>query len=256
VATDRKGIQSIEIGYKLLEQFLHAPGPRTLKSLAADAGMSPTKAYFYLTSFVRVGLLSRNVEGRYVLGSNLLALGLKALSEIDVLEVARPAMLGLRDALDGDVFLSVWANHGPTIVYRVLGTRWTAWEIRVGAVLPPLGATGKAFLAYFPTALRREIVRAELRRAQPQDPWYRQSEKTTLALCDEVHKHGIGRGGSNVVPGFTSVASPIFGAEGNVSAVITVNGEASRFSTAYNGRNARLLLNATRRLSHQIGSHP
>ena len=66
-----KGIQSIEIGYRLLGCFLTAPGPHTLTSLAAAAEMTPTKAHFYLTSLVRVGLLAKSGGRTYTLGPSV-----------------------------------------------------------------------------------------------------------------------------------------------------------------------------------------
>ena len=248
-----KGIQSIETGYRLLAQFQRSPGPQGLRMLAKGAGMTPTKAYFYLTSFVRVGLLARTEDGSYRLGPNLLDLGLTALSQIDVLDAARAAMQELRNELGGDVFLSVWGSRGAVIVQRVLGTRWSSWEIRVGAVLPPLSATGRAFLAHFPEPLRRELIRAELRRADAHDPWHRLSESAAMEMCEEVRRHGLSRGSGNVIPGHTSLAAPVLGVDGTASAAITLSGDAGRFDSAYNGRNARTLLAVTRRLSHAIG---
>jgi DNA-binding IclR family transcriptional regulator len=248
-----KGIQSIEIGYRLLGCFLAAPGPHTLTSLAAAAGMTPTKAHFYLTSLVRVGLLAKNGDRTYELGPSILQLGLKALGQIDVLGAAREAMIGLRDALRADIFLSVWGDGAPSIVHRILGARPAAWELRIGAVLPPLSGTGRAFLAFLPDPIRRDIVRTELRRAVPKDPWHGQTEQDVRESCELIRRQRISSGGGNVVPGYTSISSPILDHEGSAKAVITVNGEIGHFDTTASGETARMLLEVTARISRDIG---
>ncbi len=47
----RAGIQSVEVGFELLDVLARADGPLMLRDLAAAAGMSAAKAYRYLVSF-------------------------------------------------------------------------------------------------------------------------------------------------------------------------------------------------------------
>jgi len=75
-----KGIQSIEHGYRLLEALEHSGGGLSLKDLASAAGMSPSKAHFYLTSLVRVGLVSQAaVGGHYEFGPAAIRFGMAVL---------------------------------------------------------------------------------------------------------------------------------------------------------------------------------
>ena len=53
----RVGIQSVEVGYALLDVLAHSPGPMMLRDLAAAAHMSAAKAHRYLVSFQRLGLV-------------------------------------------------------------------------------------------------------------------------------------------------------------------------------------------------------
>src|ERR1700761_745352 len=79
-AGQQRSIQSIEIGFRLIRALENAPGPLTLKELAMRAGMTPSKAHFYLVSFKRVGLVAQNADnGQYLLGRYALDLGLSAL---------------------------------------------------------------------------------------------------------------------------------------------------------------------------------
>ncbi len=53
----RAGIQSVEVGFALLDALARAIGPLMLRDLAAAAGMSAAKSHRYLVSFQRLGLV-------------------------------------------------------------------------------------------------------------------------------------------------------------------------------------------------------
>eukprot|EP01037_Dinobryon_pediforme_P026949 gene26949-29649_t len=57
-----KGIQSVEIGYELLVTLSKLAEPASLTDIALANAMTPSKAYFYLTSLVRVGLVHKQAE--------------------------------------------------------------------------------------------------------------------------------------------------------------------------------------------------
>jgi len=48
---ERAGIQSVEVGFALLEGLTRSRGPLMLKDVAASAGMSAAKAHRYLGAF-------------------------------------------------------------------------------------------------------------------------------------------------------------------------------------------------------------
>lgn len=252
--TGPKGIQSVEISYRLLKPFLTSPGPFSLKNLAHAAGMTPTKAHFYLVSLARIGLLARNGSGgTFSLGPTALHLGLAALAQVDVIRAAQAPMQYLRDTLGAPVFLSVWAENGPTIVQRFHGLHSSFWAMQVGAVLPPLTATGRALLAYFPSALQRSIVERELAKARPEDPWHGMSRKQIIDLLSEIRRTEISPRSGAVVPGFASVAAAIIDHEGAAAAAVTIIGDARYFDDGPDGIYAKALILTTRRISHNIG---
>src|SRR3954471_18530610 len=74
---DRLGIQSIEIGVRLLDVLAAASGPMTLRDLASGAGMSSSKARRYLVSLIKCGIVQQELAtSRYDLGEMALRLGL------------------------------------------------------------------------------------------------------------------------------------------------------------------------------------
>ncbi len=56
VAGDRQGIQSIEVGFRLLRVLSAASRPMMLRDIAKGAGMPAAKAHRYMVSFLRIGI--------------------------------------------------------------------------------------------------------------------------------------------------------------------------------------------------------
>src|SRR5579859_529840 len=109
----RSGIQSIEVGFRLLDVLTHEPRAMMLRDLAQRAGMSPAKAHRYLVSFLRLGVVAQDpLSGRYELGGFALQLGLARLARVDAVKLARIALAELRDRLDLTVGIAVWGNQG------------------------------------------------------------------------------------------------------------------------------------------------
>ena len=80
-----------------------------------------------------------------------MSLGVAALRQSDLVEVARRDAGALSEATTCSVLLTTWGNRGPAIVYRVDGKRRGPTSVRVGYVLPLWrSASGRVFLAYLP----------------------------------------------------------------------------------------------------------
>ena len=112
----RAGIQSVEVGFALLEVLAQAPGPIMLRDLAAAANMSAAKAHRYLVSFQRLGLVVQDAATtRYDLGPAALRLGLASLSRLDAVKLARERVAQLIAQIGHTLALAVWGNHSPTM---------------------------------------------------------------------------------------------------------------------------------------------
>src|SRR3954469_10502584 len=98
--TKRAGIQSVEVGFGLLQALSKAPGPLMLRDLAAAAGMSAAKAHRYLVSFQRLQLVVQDgASTRYDLGPAALKLGLASLSRLDAVKLARQRVAALAEQI-------------------------------------------------------------------------------------------------------------------------------------------------------------
>lgn len=253
----RKGIQSIEVGYRLLDALQESDRPMTLTALSKATGMPPSKCHIYLSSFIKVGLIAqKQAGGLYDLGPSALRLGLAALVRVDALEHARAAMQVLRDELEETVVLSIWGNRGPTILHKEDGAHWSPLSVRVGTVLPVLSATGMALLSGHAPAAIRALLEHALDEAPASDPWKLSSVEELLALIETVRLRGVSQGRGNIFPGYSGICSPILDHEGGVCAALMVMGEIGKFDRSHDGPNAVALRRAAMHASERIGWRP
>lgn len=213
-ATPRR-IGAIEVGFRLVRVLEAADGPLPLKDLSERAGMAPSKAYAYVASFVHEGLLAQDaVSGRYGLGPFAMSLGVAALRQSDLVEVARRESVALSEATTCSVMLTTWGNRGPAIVYRVDGKRRGPTSVRVGYVLPLWrSAAGRVFLAYLPeretASLLREEEGPQLERVEIDDEIAR------------IRKAGFALTGDG--DPFSGIAAPVLDHDGHIVAALTLS---------------------------------
>ena len=212
----RKGVQSVEHAARLLEALIQAGAAVPLKVAAAGSGMSASTAHRYLTSLVRVGLVRQDgPTGFYDLGSLATRLGLAALGRFDYVERADEQLRGLTQRLRIDGHLTIWGDHGPTIIRIRQANSPILTNLRLGRTLPLFGsASGRIVLAY----LSRETTRATL-----DQELARESDQIEARACAErviaqTRAQGYAWVDGSVVPGLRSVAAPILDLQGDLRA--------------------------------------
>ncbi|MDP9968961.1 DNA-binding IclR family transcriptional regulator [Variovorax paradoxus] len=227
-----RGIQSVEIGFTVLDAIRQAGEPISLSKIAELAGLAVANTHYYLVSFKRVGLVQQDSDtGHYGLGTYALKLGVAALEQFDVYKLARPAMADISSRTGHTVFLGVWGNKGPTIVYRIAGGRsLPLLELRVGSVLPLLtSALGRNFLAHLPSSMTESMVKEELSVHAPALASYAKSEvpqtlEEVVDMSRRVKKQGYSRSKDSLLPNFTALSAPVFDLSGTIIAALTVMG--------------------------------
>jgi hypothetical protein len=252
---ERAGIQSVEVGFALLQVLAKSDGALMLRDLAASAGMSAAKAHRYLVSFQRLGLVHQDdASTRYDLGPGALQLGLAALSRLDPVKLARARMAQLMAEIGHTVALAVWGNQGPTIVH---------WQesphamtiLRLGDVMPLLtSATGRCFAAFMPHDLIAPMLKVELTRLQKIK---HHDVPTTLsqanAILDEVRLRGLARVTDALLPGVAGFSAPVFDSDGHLALAMVSLGPTSSFDASWGGSPAKALRRAAQQLSAELG---
>jgi DNA-binding IclR family transcriptional regulator len=255
-AKSQAGIQSVEVGFSLLEALIQAPGAMMLRDLAQAAGMSPAKAHRYLVSYQRLGLVTQgDGDTRYDLGPASLKLGLATLSRLDAVQLARSRMDALMDAIGHTVAIAVWGNHGPVIVHWQEPARAVTVNLRLGDVMPLLAsATGRCFAAFAPPAWVAPLLKAEVSQlAKTPRQGMPHSAAQAQALLDEVRKQGASRVVDTLLPGISGMAVPVWDAGGRICLSLVTLGSSAGFDAAYDGQVARALKTCAAQLSQELG---
>lgn len=252
----RSGIQSIEVGFRLLDVLTHEPRAMMLRDLAQRAGMSPAKAHRYLVSFLRLGLVSQDpVSGRYELGGFALQMGLARLARIDGVKLARIALTALRDQLDQTVGIAVWGNQGPTVVHWMESSHPARASLKLGDVMPLLGsATGLLFAAYLPRSKTAALLERELAdtRRSPHHGGPRTPAEVETLLA-EVRAHQAARVEGMLLPTIHAFCMPVFDGVGDLALALIVLGHEGAFDIRWGGEIDVALRACAQKLSYELG---
>ena len=221
VSSDRQGIQSIEVGFRLLNVLAATNRPMMLRDIAKGASMPAAKAHRYMVSFLRVGIVEQDpASGRYDLGAYALELGLSGLGRLDPVKFSGPILESLCEEIHETVALAVWGSHGATIVRIVDAGGPVTITLRPGTVLPlSNSATGRAFAAFSRTPFLKTLLDKELNEAASSadvavTTLRRQLEKSLT----EIREKGIARATGSLTPGINGFSAPVFDHTGSMVA--------------------------------------
>ena len=241
----QRGIQSIEVGGRLLLALGAAGRPLALKDLAQAAGMPPPKAHPYLVSFVKLGLIAKDaVSGHYGLGPLAMQLGLISLQQFDPVRLATARLPELAQALGQTVAIAVWGHRGATIVRTEEAPSLVFVAMRHGAVMSLRGtASGRLFAAHLPRAL------VEAASGEPIDAGF----EAELAA---IRRDGLACVAGTAVAGVSAMAAPVFDGRGGLVLSLTAIGPSASFDVVADGPAATTLRRCAAELSAQLGAQP
>ena len=252
----QRGIQSIEVGMRVLQALTEQRRALPLKDVARLAGMSPAKAHPYLVSFMTTALVKQHpLTGHYELGPAALQMGLAALQQLDPLTEASQEAAQLAAETDLSIALAVWGQLGPTVV-RLDEPRYPLHvNLRVGTVMSLFNTiTGRVFAAYLPQKMVRTLLEDEHRRVVGGTSAGYDTPEVQRMLT-EIRAAGMGRGLSVPQPGVNTLCAPVFGSNGQIELVMTMIGPHGIFDAEIEGPAGRQLRACAQRVSRRLG-HP
>jgi DNA-binding IclR family transcriptional regulator len=247
---ESRGIQSIEVGGRLLRALVHVGRPMPLKDLAREADMTPAKAHPYLASFGKIGLIEQDPgTGHYGLGPLALQVGLISLQQVDPIRLASAELPALARAVGQTVGIAIWGNRGPTFVRLEEGPTAVHVNMRHGTVVSVRGtASGRLFSAF----VSRDQVLAMLR-----DEAGGKNVKLDAAFEADIAQVRDQRFASIVdgtVPGVTALAAPVFDGFGTMVLALTAIGPSAMLDASREGEAAQRLIAAGESLSRRLGA--
>jgi DNA-binding IclR family transcriptional regulator len=268
----QRGIQSVEVGGRVLLALAQARSPLALSDLASAAQIAPGQAHAYLVSLSRLGLIKRDeLSGRYEPGPLSLRLGLMHLENQPAFRAAVPRVVALAEAIGFSVAICIAGPQGPTIVrYEHAGFPLHV-NLHVGTVMSlPATSTGRVFCAYLPRetldamwanqsgagrgANGASSATSATRAMSAMTP---PDESTAFeAALNEIRARGLARSVDAPSPGISSLSAPVLDADGRLCLALTVIGSTGAIDVAADGPTARALLATSHDISAELAAAP
>lgn len=242
----RRGIQSVNIGFRVLAALAAEPEPAALGVVAKRSGLSASQAHRYLASLIASGMAHQDASsGRYDLGPQAIQIGLAALARTDVFADADPAIAAFTRETGRTTLVAARGPLGPTIVRWHAGQPPVTTSLTVGSVLPLLGsATGHVFLGFMTDEEAASAIDNEKsisRRDVDVDAIRNKVRGAMSASVDEM-----------LIPGLRATAVPILDIQARAALVVTVIAT-SAFDRRYDEAVVERLMRVCRTLTEKVG---
>ncbi len=252
----RHGNRSIVVGVSLLKIIAGLGRPSTLTEIAAASAMSPTRAHRYLMGLLLTDLVSHDVNtGRYELGTQLVELGIAAISRIDGVKLASDKLIELTRNTGLASLISVWGSYGPTVIRTEVAHLDTAVRIREGRTLSMLRtASGRIFLTFLEPTETLPRQTQELR--EWDEKAFRRPHPTLdeiQALRRQVRTDGLAYSVGGQVREFSAVSAPVFDHHGKLAIALTLVGSAGYMDTSLDGPFAKAVREAAADVTRRMG---
>lgn len=245
-------IQSVDRAWQILEHLAARGGCAGLSELARDMGLSRSTVHGLLATMQSHGVVAQDADRNYILGIKLFELGNKAVSRLDLRNLAGPALQRLVNQFQETVHLVL--NDGLEVVY--IDKRESSQSIqivsRIGQRLPAYcTAVGKVMLAYKTESdLDRLLEGAELR---PMTRFTITDKQKLKAHLREIRKQGYALDQEEIAEGLRCVAAPIWDYSNQVVAAMSIAGASVRMTDEKMQRATQAILQAAADVSHQLG---
>jgi DNA-binding IclR family transcriptional regulator len=247
----RRGIQSVEVAFRVLTALQSSAQALALKEIAAQAGLTPSAANNYLVSLVRTGLAAADDKpGHYKLGPASLALGMSALRQVDGFELVRREVTLLRDATQRNAAVSAWTDDGPLSLFKQDGELRGAFEMRTGLIALLATAAGKVFIGGLPQATTARQLRQEAAGPGIDAASFQQEARQALERDGYV---SLQRSDGT---GYVSIAAPVRDWNGEIRFALSLVGSRTTLDTTKKSAHVRALLESAGRATAALGGTP
>ncbi|MEB2602054.1 IclR family transcriptional regulator C-terminal domain-containing protein [Burkholderia cenocepacia] len=256
----QRGIQSVEVGGRLLDALARRRKPLGLSELAAAADLSTAQAHTYLVSLTRLALVKRDaLTGNYEPGPLSLRLGLMSIERQPAYRATLPHAVRLAETVGLSVALSVPGVLGPTIVRIEHGGYPLHVNLHVGSVMSlDTTATGRVFRAFGDAAQLDAMAASQAGAgdtlAGAESESVASDAGAQPAELDAIRMRGIERSIDRPSPGVSGMCVPVFDAQGRLQLALTVIGSTGSIDVDWDGPIAVALRDAARQATASLGA--
>jgi DNA-binding IclR family transcriptional regulator len=246
-------VKSADRVFQVLEFIVGHKEGLSHKELSRGLDIPKSSLSALLSNLVSREYLTYNsVNKRYRLGPKILTLAGRHLSDLDIAQQGQPIVHKVMLRTEESAELAILSGHRIQIVCKVDCFRPLQSVIKLGDTAPIYAtAAGKAILAFLPEGEIEEYLSSvELRQI------------TKKTITDKhILKRQLGRIRSGTIAysheelneGLVAMAMPVFNLNGSVVSSIVVPIPTLRFTTKSEKTIAKVLREASRELSHQLG---
>lgn len=223
--TPPSGIHSLERGLRLVTTLTELGETFTISEIAAHMEIARSAARRFVLTLEYMGYLEL-VEGRYRCRAKITGLGEVFLQSSELVQIAHPHLLKLRDEINETVSLTVLQDNMVTYLDRVAPERLLAVNIVVGSRVPAYAtATGRVLLGQLPEEALDAYL-ASSRRAFTEST-ATSTEFLKTAVMD-AHARGWYMAEQQLRSGIISLAAPVRNPKGGTVAAVNVSSSAAR----------------------------
>jgi DNA-binding IclR family transcriptional regulator len=217
------GTETVDLSLRLLEFLARSAEPMGLSELARQFQASKATLHRHLQTLAHHDFVRQEpATQRYAAGIKLFVLGERLRERFDVLAVARPEMVRLRDETGHAVALSALVEEEVVILELMQGSSVVNLATQPGTVLPlHASAHGKVALAFGPEDLLRRCLSKPLKAWTPQTVCTRTGLERAVA---QVRARGWATSPNQVLPGINGLAVPLRNHAGGYAGALAVAG--------------------------------
>jgi IclR family acetate operon transcriptional repressor len=220
-------VAAVERAFAVLDALADGSEELGTNELARRTGINASTVSRLLATLTAAGLVEHVAEtGRYRLGLRLLQLGNAVLARLDLRQVARPHLRTLARATGETATLSAPGERDAVTVDFVQSAASVQSVARLGR--PSVGhatATGKVLLAFGGAELPPGQLKPYTSRTVTERP-------AVAAEVERVRRRGWAEAAGEREEDLNAIAAPVWGSRGELTAIMGVQGPASRFGAA------------------------
>ncbi|MEM9949995.1 MAG: IclR family transcriptional regulator [Chloroflexota bacterium] len=250
------GTQSIIRALSILKMFDDTHPNWDLQELTDASQLNKTTLFRILGALEYEGLLEKTDEGRYTLGSEMIALGGRAARANNLRTVSQPILKQLTSATGETTTLEVMRPENDQtwsmlVIDEVIGKHLVGITQYIGSRLPlHATSTGKAVLAFSDEDTQAGLLSAQFASFTDQTRIHADVLRQDL---ETIYGQGYALAYGELELGLVAIGAPIFDATGQVRAAISLTGPSMRIRRNDVDTLAQHVCQHAEQISYQLG---
>ena len=220
--SNKDHIRSIEKCFVILDCLHSRRRLMTLEEITQATGIKKTTCFRLLKTLRTLAIVELSpATKKYQFGPRLAAIGLSALKNMNLRNIALPVLQKLRDETGETVNLTILSGSEILYVERIMSDYLVNVNVNIGDRLPVHCASmGKVILAYLPENRLDEILSA-ITFAKKTDKTIVSRSALVMELA-KIRKDGYAINDEELEKGLRAVAAPIFNYSGEAFAATNI----------------------------------